>query len=239
LEITHSGAQLYATDHPNGAVAIISTESNEVIGRVPIDGALRQIAVSPEDDWVFVSVFDERSIAVIGRAFDESSPCEYVDTPGTAEIVSLNRPSQSEHSCAIDPVAVVFNFVPDDPAAVAQYGVAWWPDTGQLLTLADGANPPTQWVIDEGLLPGTAHRCARREIKGGACVPVLFEFSDIDYAKGVEMCWSDNDDRARSFASGLFCPVLSATLVGATLAGAVAGKRRHRSSGLASRNREE
>ena len=44
-------------------------------------------------------------------------PCEYEDVPGTATIVSVETADPAEANCANDPVAVIFDFTPDDAEA--------------------------------------------------------------------------------------------------------------------------
>ena len=116
-------------------------------------------------------------------------PCEYVAISGVATIVSVGEVDPQHYSCPNNPVQVLFDFVPDDAGATEAYRWPDWPDTGQRLTIAAGANPPRRWVTEEGLTAGSQHRCLRREVVSGACPPVLFEFPDLDQESGRAACW--------------------------------------------------
>ena len=112
-------------------------------------------------------------------------PCEYADTPGTATIVSVEDADPDDLNCSNDPVVVVFDFEPDDPAS---------PDlaaTGVQLTISEGVNPPREWVDSEGLTVGSQHPCTRRDIITGTCTPLLFEFPEVDYEAGIELCYAE------------------------------------------------
>jgi hypothetical protein len=105
--------------------------------------------------------------------------CEYVDIPGTATIVNVREPDPGASNCR-NAGEIVFRFTPDDPTAPERYLIPDWPDTGQILTVGNGMNPPRSWVQDRGLRKGTIHRAVRREITRGTCTPVIFEFPDVD-----------------------------------------------------------
>jgi hypothetical protein len=120
-------------------------------------------------------------------------PCEYADTPGIATIVSIDAPDPDDLNCSNDPVEVTFDFVPDDPAS-AHLAAA-----DVRLRISEGVNPPRAWVEDEGLTVGSQHVCVRRDITSGTCTPLLFEFSEVDYEAGIELCYA-----ATTFAMTVF-----------------------------------
>jgi hypothetical protein len=105
----------------------------------------------------------------------------YSVIPGWATVTTLREPDALAYNLG-DAVKIVFDFVPDDPAAGERYlhpGVA---DQGQVLTVGAGANPPRSWAVQMGFTPGSRHRCLRRELRRGVSTPVLFEFPEIDDA---------------------------------------------------------
>ena len=115
--------------------------------------------------------------------------CKYNTISGVATIVSIGEPDPNEYNCANNPVKVIFDFAPEEPNAEESYSYPEWSDTGNSLTISDGANPPGSWVQDEGLIVGSEHPCLRKEIVSGTCTPVIFEFTDINYAEGIAKCW--------------------------------------------------
>ena len=115
-------------------------------------------------------------------------PCEYVDIPGVATIVSVENAPPEDYNCK-NAVVVTFDFVPDDPGAVDNYLFPNWSDTGQHLTVGGGMNPPLQWVLLQGLSKGSKHRCERSEITDGTCTPVCFSFPDIDFSGWELFCF--------------------------------------------------
>jgi len=112
-------------------------------------------------------------------------PCEYIDTPGTATIVSVEPADPDALNCPNDPVVVMFDFQPVEPAGGTLAA------TGIRLTISEGVNPPREWVESEGLTPGSQHPCLRRDITSGACTPLLFELTDVDYGTGIDLCYAD------------------------------------------------
>jgi hypothetical protein len=105
-------------------------------------------------------------------------PCTYKDILGKATIVSVEPAPPDEYNCA-DAVQVTFDFVPNDPAAVANYRVPTWKDTGNHFTVGAGMNPPINWAQSQGLTAGSVHTCVRSEIASGTCTPVIFSFPEI------------------------------------------------------------
>jgi hypothetical protein len=111
-------------------------------------------------------------------------PCKYLDTLGVATIVALETPEPDVLNCPNDPVEVIFDYQPDDPAS-RDLGA-----TGLRLTISEGVNPPREWVESEGLTVGSQHVCIRRDIASGTCSPLLFDFADVDYEAGIELCYA-------------------------------------------------
>lgn len=120
-------------------------------------------------------------------------PCDYVDTPGVATIVSVSAADPGDLNCSNDPVVVNFDFLPDDPA---QAGLA---ALGVRLRISEGVNPPRAWTEAEGLVTGSLHPCVRRDISSGTCTPLLFVLSDVDYEAGIAQCYE-----AITFAMDVF-----------------------------------
>ncbi|HVP11021.1 MAG TPA: hypothetical protein VMV94_07520 [Phycisphaerae bacterium] len=110
--------------------------------------------------------------------------CRYTGTPGVATITCVEAPEPGDLNCTNDPVAVIFDFQPDDPASG---GLA---ATGVRLTISEGENPPRQWAEGEGLIVGSQHACVRRDIEWGTCSPLLYEFPDVDYGAGIQLCYA-------------------------------------------------
>ena len=117
-------------------------------------------------------------------------PCEYVDIPGTARVVLVKEAAQADSNCK-DAVEVIFDFVPDDPAAIDDYLFPNWEDTDQRLTVGGGMNPPKTWVLEQGLTEGSEHRCLRSEITKGTCTPVIFRFPEINMKGWEEHCFKE------------------------------------------------
>ena len=103
----------------------------------------------------------------------------YSSIPGWAVVTGVRDADPAEYNLE-DAMAVVFDFAPDDVDARAGYLFPGAPDTGQRLTVGPGANPPRWWVHASGLVPGSRHRCVRRELLRGVSTPVVFEFPDLD-----------------------------------------------------------
>ena len=120
-------------------------------------------------------------------------PCEYANTPGVATVMSVEAADPEDLNCSNDPVVVIFDFEPDDPASA---GLA---ATGVQLRISQGVNPPREWVQSEGLIVGSQHDCIRRDITTGACAPLLFEFPAVDYDAGIKLCYA-----ASTFAMTVF-----------------------------------
>jgi hypothetical protein len=115
-------------------------------------------------------------------------PCEYETIDGHATISEVKNAPADGYNCQ-DAVEVIFTFMPDDPLAAAGYRFADYSDTDRRFTLGAGMNPPRQWAQRAGLVPGSRHRCIRREIVKGTCVPVTYFFPDIDIAGWEQACF--------------------------------------------------
>jgi len=115
-------------------------------------------------------------------------PCTYVDIPGIAKIVSVEKAPSTEYNCA-DAAKVIFDFVPNDPAAIDHYRHPSWKDTGNSFTLSGGMNPPKTWAMERGLTVGSVHACVRSESTGGTCTPVTFSFPEINLEGWEKYCF--------------------------------------------------
>lgn len=105
--------------------------------------------------------------------------CEYAAINGHATIVEVKTAPADAYNCR-EAVEVIYSFTPDDPSAADSYRFADYPDAHRRFTLGAGMNPPRQWAHRMGLIQGSSHRCIRKEIVSGTCVPVKFDFPDID-----------------------------------------------------------
>lgn len=108
----------------------------------------------------------------------------YHDTPGTARITSVGPAPANEYRCEADPVRVLFDFEPDDPARAELAA------TGVPLTVGAGAHPPRAWVEGSGLTVGSEHPAVRSDQPGGPCTPIVFALADVDYAAGLQACFA-------------------------------------------------
>jgi hypothetical protein len=102
----------------------------------------------------------------------------YSVIPGWATIVEVREPDARAYNLQ-DAVAVVFDFEPDEESARAGYAFPQVADAGQFLTVGAGANPTRAWASRMGLVPGSRHRCFRRELRRGTTTPVVFDFPDV------------------------------------------------------------
>ena len=118
---------------------------------------------------------------------DCGGPCFYVNIPGMATIRSVTPDTTSSISCP-NTVTIIYDFAPDDSTAVDRYRIPSWPDTGRTLTNLSGYNFPDGWAAKEGITPGSEHLCLRREITGGTCTPVIFEFPDFNAGDREDYC---------------------------------------------------
>ena len=109
-------------------------------------------------------------------------PCEYNSIPGIATIKSVtSKEKQSQYY--EDVVIIIFDFVPNNPSYINDYKIPHWPNTNRKFITV----PPRAWATANGIVVGSAHRCARDEITKGTCTPVMFHFTDID-----EFSWVDS-----------------------------------------------
>lgn len=107
----------------------------------------------------------------------------YFDTAGTARIASVEAAPAGEYNCTNDPVKVLLDFAPLDPAR---------PDlaaSGYPLTVGAGANPPSAWVTASGLVVGSEHPAMRSDQPVGPCSPVVIELTDVDSSAGLAACF--------------------------------------------------
>ena len=115
-------------------------------------------------------------------------PCEYETIDGYATVIEVKNAPADAYNCR-DAVEVIFTFLPDDPSAADSYRFADYTDTHRRFTLGAGMNPPRQWAQHNGLVPGSRHRCLRKEIVSGTCVPVTYVFPDIDTTGWEQECF--------------------------------------------------
>jgi len=110
--------------------------------------------------------------------------CTYMSTTGTATIVSLNGASTGSNNCNNNPVEVVFDFTPANPADANTAT-----DTNRVLTVGDGKNPPLNYVLSKGLTVGSTHPCTRQIEISGSCTPVVFTFTDVNLSDYAASCF--------------------------------------------------
>ena len=117
----------------------------------------------------------------------DGGPCNYIEYPGSAVIVSVAEDTSQYRTCE-NAAVIVFTFQPDDPSASSNYLVPHWPDTNRDFLVGSGCTPPLNWAISQGLLVDSEHNCVRMESTSGTCTPVLFKFPDIDYSAWGDSC---------------------------------------------------
>jgi hypothetical protein len=106
----------------------------------------------------------------------------YTETAGTARITSVVAAPADESNCPTDPVRVLFDFQPIDPARVALSA------SGVALTIGSGLNPPRAWITASGLAVGSAIPAVRSDQPFGPCTPTVFEFARLDMAAALAAC---------------------------------------------------
>ena len=111
----------------------------------------------------------------------DGGPCTYQNIPGTATVVSVSDADPNDYNCTNDPVEVLFDFVPQDPSRDAFLD--------RHFMVANGANPPRDWAMQQGLTEGSQHPCILKEIVTGTCSPYIFDFTDINEEDGAQHCW--------------------------------------------------
>ena len=116
------------------------------------------------------------------------SPCAYLEVPGTATIVAIREAAPGKYNCPEHPMEVVFSFKAQDPNFKATS-----PGDGVplLLQVGSGMNPPLLWVQEQGLAVGAVRPCVRRELARGACVPVRYDFPDLDFPAADKLCFPE------------------------------------------------
>jgi hypothetical protein len=111
--------------------------------------------------------------------------CEYETIDGYATVREVSHAPADAYNCR-DAVEVIYTFTPDDPSAIDRYRFTDFADAHLRFTLGAGMNPPRQWAHRMGLIPGSRHRCIRKEIVRGTCKPVKHVFPDIHGTTGWE-----------------------------------------------------
>lgn len=107
----------------------------------------------------------------------------YTQTPGTARVTAIESAPAGGHSCAKDPVRVLFDFTPTETskASLAASGVP--------LTIGSGENPPRAWVTASGITVGSDLPATRSDQSAGPCSPLVFTLTSVDYLAGVAACY--------------------------------------------------
>lgn len=107
----------------------------------------------------------------------------YTDTVGTARITSISSAPAGQYNCPNDPVRVLFDFTPADPAqaSLAASSVA--------LTVGAGANPPRAWVTASGIAVGSDLPVTRHDQPVGPCAPTAWSFTGIDQTAALAACY--------------------------------------------------
>jgi hypothetical protein len=114
---------------------------------------------------------------------EEGGPCTYVETPGTATVVTIGPPAANAYNCAIDPVDVRFDFVPQDASLTALWA------TNVRLYVGTGQNPNRAYILSKGFAEGNTLACVRQDIRKGACVPTLYRFPGVDFSDYINSCF--------------------------------------------------
>jgi len=127
------------------------------------------------------------SFAMLNCDEERIGACHYESIPGTATILSVEPASEGSYAC-IDPVDVVFVFMPDDPSAPEDYLFPQYADTSYL-TVGAGMLPPAEWVTIQNIIVGDQYECERKEDHGGSCPPVVFDVTGIDFSDWADYCW--------------------------------------------------
>ena len=106
----------------------------------------------------------------------------YYDTPGTAHVRSIETAPADQFNCRNDPVRVLLDFTPTDPAKASLAA------TGVQLTIGSGQNPPRAWVTASGISVGTDLPAIRHDQPVGPCPPVGWTFTSIDRTAALAVC---------------------------------------------------
>jgi hypothetical protein len=115
-------------------------------------------------------------------------PCLYTYTYGNAIIHYVSDPGPLDSANALTRLEVRFDFHPDDPNARDRYQFPHNDDFNRRFTLHNGYDPCYLWLEAAGVTDSSTHRCARMEIVGGTCSPVVFEFTALDLASAYDSC---------------------------------------------------
>jgi hypothetical protein len=107
----------------------------------------------------------------------------YTDTPGTAKITSISTPPAGQHNCTKDPVRVLFDFTPADPAKASLA------TTDVQLTIGSGQNPPLAWVTASGIDVGVELPVTRSDQPSGPCPPIAWTFTSLDEGAALAACY--------------------------------------------------
>jgi len=127
-------------------------------------------------------------VPVIGDATGDDDDitggeCTYIQTLGTAEIISITPAPAETYNCPNNPVEVVFDFTPENPIDESDN------DKGQRMTVGAGMNPSLDLITAKGIAVGNVYICIRNDIETGTCTPWIFTFPNIDLSDYDEYCY--------------------------------------------------
>jgi hypothetical protein len=114
----------------------------------------------------------------------------YVDIPGKATIKEIKAVSNS--NCA-DSVSVLFDFKPDDAAALNSYRFPNISDSN--VDIYTNEHPSKVWVDRKGIKVGNVYNAKRSESVSGTATPVVFTILDSSvyrsYDPGTNASYED------------------------------------------------
>lgn len=97
------------------------------------------------------------------------SPDPVSEHPGVATVTKIDPAPASEDNCAVDPVRVELDFVPDDGSPPIG-------DPADDRLLVSGKNPPRSFIESKGIAVGSSFACVQQFSKGS----VKYRFPGID-----------------------------------------------------------
>jgi hypothetical protein len=106
----------------------------------------------------------------------------YTDTEGTARITSISTAPADQNNCRNDPVRVLSDFTPADPARASLSA------SGVMLLIGSGLNPSRAWVTASGIAVGTDLPVTRTDQPVGPCPPTNWIFTSIDQTAAIAAC---------------------------------------------------
>jgi hypothetical protein len=106
----------------------------------------------------------------------------YTDTVGTARVTSISPAPAGLNSCRNDPVQVLSDFTPADPAKASLSA------SGITLFIGSGLYPPRAWLTASGITVGADLPVTRHDQPIGPCQPTAYSFTGIDQAAAIAAC---------------------------------------------------